>query len=182
MVTAGVLLAAGHSRRFGGDKLSAPLAGAPLLRFASSALLHARLDHRICVGRNVDGFDYIPAAGGQSASLRAGVMAAVVLGADRVVIALADMPFVDSALIDAVVAACPDDGASAAWDGVAMPPACFAAPMFPALLSLSGDRGAGSLLHAASLVPAVGKLFDIDTPDDLATAEKRLANGIDAWS
>lgn len=170
MITVGILLAAGKSRRFGADKLAALLHGRPLIAYAADAMAGAALDHRLAVGRIVDGFGQVPADGGQADSLRSGVLAAQALGADRVVIALGDMPLVDAILIDAVVAACPVNGASAAFDGLAMPPACFAAAFFPALLALRGDRGAGSLLKDLSpecLVIAAGKLQDVDTQADL---------------
>jgi CTP:molybdopterin cytidylyltransferase MocA len=50
-------------------------------------------------------------------------------------------------------------------------PALFGAAWFPHLLSLRGDRGAGSLLHAYAAtqrVPWPGGAFDLDTEQDLA--------------
>jgi CTP:molybdopterin cytidylyltransferase MocA len=40
-VIAGVLLASGASRRFGADKLVAPLGGRPVVRWSAEALAHA---------------------------------------------------------------------------------------------------------------------------------------------
>ena len=52
-------------------------------------------------------------------------------------------------------------------------PVLFSASLFPALLALSGDRGAASVLAGLgedlALVPAAddGVLFDVDRPEDL---------------
>lgn len=170
MQTVGILLAAGRSVRFGADKRQALFRGLPLIEHAARAMRQARLDHRIVVGAPLAGFQVVDVQGLQSDSLRAGVQAA--LGAQRILIALADMPLVDAALLDEVVANCPPGGASAAQDGgPPMPPACFDVALFPALLELSGDRGAGALLRGLApscIVPAPGKLADVDRPEDLS--------------
>lgn len=179
MITVGILLAAGRSQRFGADKRAALLNGRPLIDYAAAAMAGAALDHRLAVGAELLGYLTVPApAGGQqSDSLRAGIEAAERLGAGRIVVILGDMPLIDAALIDAVVAACPTDGASAAQDGAAMPPACFDAALFPKLKALRGDRGAGALLidlPPECRVAAVGRLADIDTPKDFQAVAMAL--------
>ncbi|MEM1065762.1 MAG: NTP transferase domain-containing protein, partial [Pseudomonadota bacterium] len=93
MKTAGVLLAAGASRRFGAaDKLLAPLNGRPLISYAARALVAAKPDVLIAISRNADvdtmlaGFDIMKPPENdpkQSDSLRAGIARAQALGAWR---------------------------------------------------------------------------------------------------
>lgn len=181
MITAGLLLAAGRSTRFGADnKLLAPLRGRPLLSWAAGTMGALPLDHRIAVTADgrvaalLPGFDIVTVAPGadQSASLRAGVALARALGADLLLVALGDMPLVTPSLLDGVLRRARDHGAAAAVDGdLRAPPAAFAAAHFDALLALTGDRGAGAILRGlpdAALEPAPGLLADIDTRDDLA--------------
>jgi molybdenum cofactor cytidylyltransferase len=185
--TAGLLLAAGRSARFGAaNKLLAPFRGRPLVVHAADALRAAPLDHRIAltadprVAALLPGFAIVvadladtgttPAA--QSDSLRAGLARARSLGADRILVALGDMPLVTPALLTAILDRAALTGAAAATDGgLRSPPAAFVPAFFDALAAVSGDRGAGAILAALpddALVPAPGLLGDIDTPEDLA--------------
>ena len=178
MIRAGLLLAAGASRRFGPkDKLLSPLRGRPLIAHAAEAMRRAALDRRIAVIANPDlaphlaGFEIVAVApGGQSDSLRAGLAAAG--RPDLLLIALADMPFVSARHLDRVVAAASDTMPSASRDrGPPMPPACFPAAWLPRLAALKGDRGAGPMigdLPPAAVIEAAGQLADIDTVNDLA--------------
>lgn len=181
MTTAGLLLAAGRSTRFGADnKLLAPVRGCPLLSWAAGTMQALALDHRIAVtaeGRVaalLPGFDIVavPPDADQSASLRAGVARARALGVDLLLVALGDMPLITPGLLAGVMARARRHGAAAATDGeLRAPPAAFAAGHFDALLALSGDRGAGAILRGLpddALEPAPGLLADIDTRDDLS--------------
>ncbi|MEL7253684.1 MAG: nucleotidyltransferase family protein [Pseudomonadota bacterium] len=179
MIRAGVLLAAGASRRFGPqDKLLAQLQGTPLVTHAATALAASDFDVLIGVVRSahvaqhLPGFDIVQPPEPdpkQSDSLRAGITRARDLGAGRVTVLLADMPFVTAALVDDVTHACTDARPAAATDGNRpMPPVCFPAVYLDALMRLKGDRGAASLVTDAVLVPATtGMLVDIDTPETL---------------
>ncbi|WCR11621.1 nucleotidyltransferase family protein [Paracoccus stylophorae] len=179
MIRAGLLLAAGASRRFGADdKLLATLRGRPLIAHAADALRATPLDRRLAVIANpaltphLDGFQVLHLqSAAQSDSLRAGLMA---LGRpDRVLIVLGDMPGVGADHLRRVLAAATDDRPSASRDhGPPMPPACFPAGWLDRLTSLTGDRGAGSLIRDLpddALIDASGRLGDIDSADDLAT-------------
>ncbi len=186
MKTAGLLLAAGASRRFGAeDKLLAPFEGKPLVSHAAEALRQANADVLIAVTGSdavagcLAGFTIVRPIGeevAQSRSLAAGVAEAMRIGADRLLVVLGDMPRITPDLCREVMARCGEAGGSAAFDGKRpQPPACFSRALYPDLARLTGDRGAGTLLRTLPqdcLVHAPpGQLADIDTTDDLARLE-----------
>lgn len=189
--TAAILLAAGASSRFGGDKLSAPLKGGTVLGQAAAALAATHCAHCAIVLRPgvnladhhaLSGFTTIanPAAdNGLSTSIRAGVEWAESEGAKGVLIALADMPFITpdhfAALFD-IANKSANACAFTAASGRRSPPALFGAQWFGELKKLSGDSGARKLLSdqpASSGVAAPeSMLIDIDTPDDLEKLQR----------
>ncbi len=175
-----ILLAAGRSRRFGdADKLAQPFLHKPVAFHVVTALEAMPFLGRIAVidGTALDfasrGFEVIvnedPAAG-MSRSVKLGLARARELGAQGVVIALADMPRITAAhvyrLLDAATA---DDAVVASSDGVKpCPPAVFGKGRFDFLESLEGDAGARDLVRAGRhVVTAPAELIDIDTPEDL---------------
>ncbi len=177
---AAVLLAAGMSTRFGArDKLAVPLDGLPLGLHAARTLGRLPFARKIAVSRS-DGLDFArygfasvvngdPAAG-QAASIRMGLAEARSSGCRAVLIALADMPFVTSAHILALLERFDaQQPVVASTDGAkASPPVLFGASVFPLLDRLSGDTGARMLLREALLVTAPSaELRDVDTPLDL---------------
>ena len=178
--TALILLAAGHSRRFNdGDKLAEPFLDKPLAYHVVTALERIPFAARIAVvsGTELDfaalGYDVVenpdPSLG-QARSLCYGVERARQLGAEAVLVALADMPRVTAAHIHRMFDAA--DGPAtivASSDGVdPMPPALFGKDMFPALLALEGDQGARDLIRRGHHVIAPpAELVDIDTQQDL---------------
>lgn len=177
MRVAAVLLAAGLSTRFGGAKLTALLDGRPLGLHAASTLAAVKLDSRIVVTGAArlawPGFTEVPnpdPASGISGSIRLGVSAAHRAGADSVMIALADMPYVTVAHIEQLIARCNGPGSiiASSLNGQAMPPAIFGDAWFAALEALEGDRGAGMLLRQAELISASqDMLLDVDCPADI---------------
>ena len=187
---AAILLAAGASRRMQGrDKLLEDVAGRPALRHAAETALASRADQVLVVlppdlaarravleGAAVEIVEAPDWAEGMAASLRAG-LAAVGPGVDAAVILLADMPEVDAAAIDRLIAAFdPAEGReivrATSQDGTPGHPVLFGRRFFEPLASLTGDRGARSVIEAASefvtLVPTIGRaaLIDLDTPED----------------
>ncbi|MFT3691007.1 NTP transferase domain-containing protein [Paenirhodobacter sp.] len=172
MITA-LLLAAGTSRRFGPEcKLQAPYRGQPLIRHAAEAILATGLPRVAvvadpAVARLLPEFRIVWTKGPQSASLRAGIQAVT---GESVLVVLGDMPHVGAALLRALAAAPPP--AAAVAEGPPGPPAHLPRALFPALLALTGDRGAGPLLRAlpglARIRTTADTLRDIDTPGDMA--------------
>jgi molybdenum cofactor cytidylyltransferase len=187
-----VVLAGGAGRRFGdGGKLLAPYSGGHLIDGALRVALAAPVDDVVLVtgarGRAVadhalsrfgDPRLRIVAAAdwddGLSASLRAGIGA--VCGADAALVLLGDMPRVPASvlrpLIDAVRTGAP--AAAPVFGGRRGHPVVFGAALYPRLMALSGDQGAGRLLAgmgeglALVAAPDDGVLYDVDTPGDLS--------------
>jgi molybdenum cofactor cytidylyltransferase len=187
--TACIYLAAGHSRRFGdANKLLAMLNGKPLVAHAAQTIRSMSLAHRITivadnhVAAQLNGFDILYAKGSQntmSCNIALGVTAAQARGADRVLIALADMPFVPREHFEAVIAACDSTHASASSDGTRhLPPACFPESYFEQLMALTGENGAGKIIKylPAEFITIADSdaLADIDKPTDLRSG---LQNG-----
>jgi molybdenum cofactor cytidylyltransferase len=175
-----VLLAAGHSRRFGKPKLGEKLHGKTLVHHAASTLSTAGFAFNIAVvgdndwGLDAFGFELVPShAANQSQSLAAGITAALTREPSAIMIALGDMPFVPLShyrlLVDAFDGRC-----IASSDGTtSMPPAIFGQGHFGTLGELRGDTGARALLQNAPVIVAGAfKLVDVDTPEQLAAANQ----------
>lgn len=182
---AGILLAAGDSRRFGSAKLIEPLPDGTPIGVAAALRLATGVDTMFVVLRPEDrplarllamaGLEAITCAGsseGVGASLACGVRAAS--AADGWLIALADMPFIAPETIAAVARALRDGAPIAAPvnAGRRGHPVGFSREHFAALAALSGDLGARSVIAAADrlvLLPVAdpGIHVDIDTREDL---------------
>lgn len=177
--TALVLLAAGRSRRFEGDKLSEPFLDKPLAYHVVTALEKIPFLVRIAIvsGTRLDfnerGYrveENPDPSLGQARSLCHGVTVAREAGAEGVLVALADMPRVTAAHIYRMFDAA--DGADtvvASSDGVQpRPPALFGSALFDDLLDLQGDEGARQLIRRGHhVVTSPAELVDIDTRADL---------------
>jgi molybdenum cofactor cytidylyltransferase len=188
----GILLAAGHSQRFGADKLMHPLAsGLSMTPMAciSAAALQRVLPKTIAVMRPdqhslikqlaAQGIQTITLAqthGGMGLSIAAGIAAAN--DAQGWIIALADMPFIQPATIAQVLAALKNGSPIAApvYQGMRGHPVGFSASFGAALRALQDNAtGAQDILHRhAADIELIdcndqGVLTDIDTPEDLLT-------------
>jgi CTP:molybdopterin cytidylyltransferase MocA len=180
--SAGLVLAAGEARRFGGPKQLASLDGKPLIEHALAAL--AKLDRVVVVlgARAADiracadlgGAEVVLCADwaeGMSASLRAGL--AALHGADEVVIVLADQPFVTAAAVERVRAAA-GPAARAVYGGAPGHPVVVRGPLLERAGELRGDAGFRELLDDAAGVECsdLGDPHDIDTRDDLEVVRR----------
>jgi CTP:molybdopterin cytidylyltransferase MocA len=181
-LTAGLVLAAGEGRRFGGPKQLAPLDGRPLVEHALAAL--AGLDRVVVVlgaragevraGAALGAAEVVVCedwAEGMSASLRAGLEA--LAGSDEVVIVLADQPFITAAVVERVRAA-PGPAARAVYGGAPGHPVVVRAPLLERAGELRGDAGFRDLLGAAAEVECsdIADPLDIDTRDDLEVVRR----------
>lgn len=184
MKTAAVLLAAGLSSRFGKSKIAALLDGVPLGLHAAHTIARLPVAARIVIisASELDWPGFIRVRNlapdtGLSGSIQLGVAAARSAGAEAMLIALADMPFVPAAHFEQLLAhsAGADTRVATGNAGQAMPPALFGKAWFDALATLSGDSGAHDLLRGAMLIEATpATLIDIDSPADLKMARHRI--------
>lgn len=185
-MTSAIVLAAGLSRRMGKPKLLLPYGDTTVLRHATERVLTAGLrDVVVVVGpeheataRALEGLPVRLAVNptpeaGQGSSVGAGVRA-LAPGTAAVLIALGDQPAVPSGVIPALLEAIKALGKSIAVpryaDGLGNP-VLFAAPVFPELLDLPGDRGARAVVERERSRLAIVDIPtpmppDIDTPED----------------
>ena len=185
MRIAGILLAAGAATRFGGDKLLARLPDGTAVGARSAMNLLAVVPDVIAVLRPGDDAlgRALGAAGarttvcpdaetGMGASLAHAVRAAD--GADAYVVALADMPWIAAESIRRVVAALESGSALVVprYRQQRGHPVGFGSAHRDALLALSGDSGARSLIASATDIHWIdvddpGVVRDIDVRADL---------------
>ena len=175
---AGVVLAAGASRRFadgrGVQKLVASAAGKPVIRWTVEHLLAAPINEVVVVtGHERDAVrgalaslrvrivDNPHFTRGLGASLEAGIAAlpAAVTGA---IIALGDQPTVSTAVINTLIDAWHDRRmpiVAPLYRGVRGNPVLFAASLFPELRAVGGDHGARDIITRS---PDRVTLVDVD--------------------
>jgi molybdenum cofactor cytidylyltransferase len=210
----GVFLAAGQSRRMGCPKLELPFLGGTVGNTSLSAACASNLDSVLVItelagkpswlrqesssGPDSTRYQLIPckdAAKGQSFSLQCGVRAAQRLGAEAIVVLLADQPLLTPTAIDELLDEyhknAKDNGglsyiaASCEGSGLPMPPVLFPHTIFPELLKLTGDQGARSLLRRPIELEGVHVEFrdadlflDIDTPEDYTSLVRRASSSV----
>jgi molybdenum cofactor cytidylyltransferase len=153
-VIAGIVLAAGASKRFGRNKLLLTWEGESLARRAARIALDAGLDPVVVVlghdsGRVAEELAGLPVrtivnaahAKGMNTSLAAGV-AALPATADAVVVLLADMPRVTAEMVTRLARTFRETGAplvASDYAGVHAPPTLYARALFPELGGPEGD-------------------------------------------
>jgi molybdenum cofactor cytidylyltransferase len=193
---AAVVLAAGQSSRMGENKLTLPLDGKPVLRHVADALRVSRIASvHVVLGHQADEVRALFCPGeaqfvlnedyrdGLSTSLRAGI-AALPADVDAAMIFLGDMPDVDPALVDRMIAAFdPQQMREIVLpqrDGRRGHPVLWGRRFFPFLLEkTSGDSGARHLIgQYADWVVEIeaehdGAFTDLDTPEAFAARTNR---------
>jgi molybdenum cofactor cytidylyltransferase len=181
----GILLAAGRGRRFGGNKLLAPLTSGVAVGIQSVRHLRAALDDVIVVVRpgdvelisrlsdeSVRVVTCVRADEGMGASLACGIAAA--RDASAWLIALADMPDIKITTIQQLLKKLQEghDLVAPQHAGRRGHPVGFSSRFGPELLTLDGDMGARSLLDQYAnqlfLLPVddSGVNRDVDDPMD----------------
>jgi len=194
---AGVILAAGASRRMGAgrNKMLLQLEGESLLRRAARRALVAGLSPVVVVlgheadraraelkGLSCESVANPDFTGPTSGSLHTGLEQ---LGSNvgAAVVMLGDMVLVTEQMLSGLVAAARGTEAPlvvSRYGDVTAPPLLFRRALFGELLAWSGE-GCGKAVVQAHLAEAVfvdwpdAALADIDTPEDLAAAEAHLA-------
>jgi molybdenum cofactor cytidylyltransferase len=194
---AGVLLAAGGSRRLGFPKQLVRWRTRALLVHALRALRAALPDSPLVVVLGAQAQRLrsaarraLPAATvvtnsrwaeGLATSLQAGIAAAP-RGTRAILITLVDQPHVDGRALRRLLLAWrrkPGIPAAARYDGRAGVPAILPRRSWRAARSLKGDSGARGLLRAAESVALVDlpeAALDIDTPADVARLSPRSSS------
>lgn len=187
-----MVLAGGAGRRFGGGKLLAPLAGAPVIRRTAEAVaasgfgdmlvitgadhaaITAALEGVACRTLHAAGWEE-----GMAASLRTGI-AALPPEVSGVALFLGDMPLVPVHMCGDLVGLAEASGYAARPRVSGKPghPVCFTRAAFADLMRLEGDSGATGLLRhretgvAYLETEAMEAMLDIDSPADLVAAER----------
>lgn len=178
----------------GRDKLLEPVEGVPLLRRQADiarrtgapvmVTLPPAHAARLAVLAGLDGVRITPlpeAPEGIAASIRAGTGWAREIGAQGLMVLLADLPEIGTDDLRAMMrafAAAPGTPLRAT-DASGLPghPVILPARLYPALAGLSGDRGAGGLLKrerpAEIVLPGRRATTDLDTPEDWAAWRAR---------
>lgn len=188
MSSAGVVLAAGASRRMGRPKQLLPVAGRPLLEGVVAQACGSRLDEVVVVlgagagavlaaadlgrARHVVNADH---AAGMSTSLRAGI-AALGPEVERAVVILGDQPAISAALLDELLDLQRASGlpsAALSFGGLLHPPVVLARELWAGLDELEGDvgcraviRGRPDLVAALPASEDARHPVDVDTPED----------------
>lgn len=200
-VVGAAVLAAGHSVRYGKNKLIEPLlgepvvaraidcvpAGMPIVVVSATPEVDAIADARGIERVRPDGFDEdVAATLGQSASVRAAAAFARDAGWDACLFLPGDQPLVEHGSVArmlGVSALRPDVLVRLSWRGRPASPALFPSIFYEALSSVEGDAGGSSVVGEGDVCVSVEaslpwELWDIDTPDDLRRAREILESGL----
>jgi len=186
----GVILAAGEARRFGAQKLLAPLDGRPLVQHVIDAANASCLEDIVLVvgaGDLVTHLDLGRMRVVTNPEPTRGLASSLQLGLrtldprlHAVLVLLGDVPGVTTALIDELVARGRETRTStvvSVWHGRRSPPVVLHKSLWAAAFALEGDIGMREVLKNEDVVEfvvtdALGSLDDIDTPEDHARVSR----------
>ncbi len=179
---AGIVLAAGFSRRLGRPKQLVELLGETLLQRAVRTAHEAGLNPLVVViNADVSAVDLpncnvvvnAEAAEGMASSVRCGVKALESSQVAGAVVMTCDQVAVTPEHLRALCAEL-EDATGSGYAGKVGVPAYFPSAMFTKLLTLRGDQGARDLLARARCVATEALALDVDTEEELARAEQWL--------
>ncbi|MGH7315454.1 MAG: nucleotidyltransferase family protein [Candidatus Rokuibacteriota bacterium] len=194
---AGVVLAAGLSRRMGQAKLLMPVGGRAIVRHAVEGVRAGGVDSVwVVTGPDIEPIQAALAGldvqivvnptpeDGQAGSLRAGI-AALPASVDAVLIALGDQPALAPSIIPALLAArrgSPKLIVAPRYRDGQGNPVLFKREIFPELLRLTGDQGARPIIQREPARVEWVELDlpmppDVDTHDDYEKIRAKLRAG-----
>lgn len=193
---AGILLAAGISSRLGKPKQLLSYKGKTLLQNVLSAAINAQLDPIIIVlgadesairntidQKNIYTIYNSEWQEGIASSIRCGLkeLEKVAPDTDAAILMVCDQPHITSSLLKELFTTQQQTVkpiVASYYNGVAGTPALFHKTIFPELLLLKGDKGAGKILREqteqVAKVPFPLGIIDIDTTDNY----EKLVNDI----
>lgn len=194
-----IILAAGESRRFGGNKLLAPILGVSMIRRIVEAAINSDVDEVVVVlgfeaerVRRV--LDDLPCRLvvndqyylGMSSSVKVGFKS-ISQDAEAVVILPGDYPLIDNEVINIVVGTYRRTGSPiviASYRGRRGHPVLFSRSIFPELLRIDEETlGLKFILrrHEGEIVLAetnrIGVLIDVDEPEDIDRVMRIIHSG-----
>lgn len=187
LVVAGVLLAAGASRRLGHPKQLVPIDGESLIRRTARVALDAGCAPLVAVlgfeaERMAAELAGLPVTTVVNASWPSGMGASVACGVaaarrarpemDGLLLLVCDQPRLSANHLRHLLrhhASGFNSVTASEYGGRAGVPAVFGRGLFPDLEKMDGDRGARDLIlrHSAQTVPWPEGAYDIDLPEDL---------------
>lgn len=182
-----VVMAAGKGRRFGGNKLLAPLAGKPVLRHVLDALPREELARVTAVAGSPEVMELCRVSGITARRNESGLLSESVRlgietmeGMDGCLFVMGDQPLCTAATLLRMIAAF-QGGPLCIYrlccQGLAGSPVLFPRSLFPRLMALAGEQGGMEAVQGQNipicLMEADGdfELWDIDTGQDLQRAE-----------
>ena len=184
-----VVMAAGNGSRFGENKLTAVINGKPMIRHALEAVPHNTetvvVTQHEAVASLAAEFGFQPLINSHP---EFGISHTIELGTrhlchcDGILYMVSDQPMLRQSSVEEIVAtwkAHPDYIVGASHMGVRGNPCLFPREFFPALQSLSGDRGGNQIIRENEdrlLLVEIHKneLTDVDTKDALEEIQKKM--------